>query len=472
MMNRKRETICLLALAAALSVAGCGTSQQSIVTIDDPATAESIQKNVKIVSPMGRHNYVDIWGNPPRNGRRNVGMQKISPSAKFMGLSGIWITATADENGFTLTDEGGNTLCRESYNGSGNFRIYRLPTTDGDTCVWVVEGPNMSPAALWVIGETKEGFLVYATPEEFAKEGLTVEQPGRERLAVSVRGGGLLVEKSHIDKTEPGKVTWKVDKTGGMVWNNDKKAFVMGEPPKEDPVVYGSADKISENKIESIGKRMDGKGARDKEGLEEYVLTTSNGKNLSLVTKPGYFTISSEDGSVSYYTSEIFSFTGGRFDVQEIETSNPDTRLWSVIYDGGGNSGTQWGYWLIGEEKGHLRIYLTPADMEAAGMPLPYRMVHTRNMNGHKFYFKANDGVLEGAYVFEYTPEGKAMSSSKEVREKSFLIRWDEKKQSFILDKVEDSDPVYLPRFTSPEKQDWIPMTDQEVKEMEKHYKW
>ena len=489
-MRQKYKWMGLLAAVTILFTSGCGdTPKPGQIIVGDANIEQFVSKQVRIVSDMKC--YTDIWGmSPERRPDQRRGLYALSNPYKMkeniFGLNGQWIYFSANENGFTLSGDGNQVYYEgQSSHGEKNFRAYQLTTSNPGLRLWVIAGPNLLPSEIWVLGETEKGFQCYITPEDLSAAGISVNQVGQEQLAIQVVDGNLTISKSHMDKVSQmevsqgkvkgaAKVTWTKDKEVTIGWDDGGQVFKIGSSAKEpsdsifDTIAgYVNGSRISENQIESIGEAKVLRRVLPTETKGNTLLAeTSNGKKILFSAYRNYFRILSEDGNTAYYTSAPSHAPVGRFLVSEIKVSDPDSRLWSVIFDTGGTTRSYSGYWLIGEHKGVLQVYLSAEDMEKAGLPLADSMNAMKRKGAHILYLTPADGKIKGQYAYEYWPSGVSHSAAKQILDKTFTIGWDKKTQSFQLMDIKEEEPAYIPRGKDPSETEWTPMNEEEVKKL------
>lgn len=489
---RGKKAALLLALAATISLSGCGGNPEGQITIGDTAVQQTLAKHVRITS--GLNAWHEVYPSRPEGvpvqrmfGGYDAG-PKFAKQEKIMGLSGEWINLNCLVNGFTVTASDGKVWYESGNVGaSSDYRAYPLSTSDPSLRLWVVKGPSLSPDKLWVLGERQNGITCFISPDDLAKAGLTIEHPGKEKLAIQVVDGALEVTKSHMGevtlrKAEKGKVVqnakvpWETDKKGTIGWNDVSQSFTLGStaPAKKEAGMLDSlmqslsGDSISELKVEAIGdwKSISGALPKQKENPQgsRYAVETSKGQKFVFDAFRDFFRITNENGDIGYYTSAVSRAPGERFLISEIKVSDPDTRLWSVTFDSNSNTGTQNGFWLVGEHKGVLKVYITDVDMAAAGLPLPDTSNGLKKKGGHRLYLKPVDGKIRGFYTYEFWPMHMAHAQAKRLLDKSFWISWDNKEQTFKIMDVKEEAPAYVNRGADPFKEGWIVMDEKEAK--------
>lgn len=493
-MDRKNTWMCVLVVTAAISFSGCGNEPKpGQIVIGDPNVVQNVSKQVKITSQL--ETPIDVWGQAPAlppNMRRGL-LALSSPynnSNKIFGLNGQWIEFRSTAEGFSLVGSN-NAYEGKSLTGGRNFRAYPLTTSNPGLRLWLIEGPNILPSEIWVIGETEEGLQCYVTPEDFKNAGISVENPGKEHISVEIKDGSLVIGKSHMDQVtqseggqgkarKPAKVTWKQDKSVTVGWDDSSQTFKIGSAASSssggfmDSIsAFFSGSSISENKIESIEKeeRIIRALPTDTKSCD-YTVETSNGKKIVFSAYRNYFRVLSEDGSTAYYTSEPRTDAYGRFLISEIKVSDPDTRLWSVTFDTGGTTRSYSGYWLIGEHKGVLKVYLTAEDMDAAGLPLADSKNTMKRKGAHVIYLKTVDGRIQGDYAYEYWSSNVSHAAAKTILDKTFTIAWDKKAQSFQVMDVKESEPMYIPRGKDPSEVEWTPLEENDLKRLRQALKF
>lgn len=194
-----------------------------------------------------------------------------------------------------------------------------------------------------------------------------------------------------------------------------------------------------------------------------YQTETASGNPFLIQCKGNYLVFTSVDGNTTYYTTEKPEFTAGRFQIREVQVSDPDTRLWMIVYDGNGNSGTHHGFWLVGTRGNMLQIYITPSKMKTLGMPLPDTGNWATAKGGHRLNFHAINHMLHMEYTFEFWPPDVSHAEAWRILDKTADIAWDEKKQAFTFAHIRDGGLLKVSRGDG-FKDDipWEPMTEEE----------
>lgn len=490
-MRTGKKVTLLLVLTAAVAVGGCAGKQEGQITIGDKAVMQTLLKHVQITSDFSA--WHEIYPSRPLGipVRRMFGGYDAGPKfpqqEKIMGLSGQWLHLNCLSNGFNWTDQDGKILYESGDVGvTSDYRAYPLSTSDPTLRLWVIKGPSLRPEALWVLGERAEGITCFVSPDDLAKTGIRIEQPGKEKIDVQMVDGALEIAKAHMGelvlrKMEKGKVLqnaqapWEVDKKVTIGWDDNSQSFKIGaKAAKKETGMLESllrsfgGDYISDLKIESIEKWKSISGAlpqwKENPKGSRYAVETSNGKKIVFDAFRDFFRITSENGDIVYYTSEVPHVPGERFLISELKVSDPDTRLWSVTFDSNSNTGTQNGFWLVGEHKGVLKVYITDVDMAAAGLPLPDTSNGLKKKGGHRLYLKPVDGKIQGFYTYEFWPMHMAHAQAKRLLDKSFWISWDNKEQTFKIMNVKEEAPAYVNRGADPFKEGWTVMDEKEAK--------
>lgn len=488
-MNTQKKWICVLALAAALSAGGCGNEGPVQITIGDPAVAGELSKHVTITSELGQGFFV--YGNSMMPKERQFITGKIQDDYRFPskerlpGLDGMYMTTQATKDGFTFTrEEDGTVLYEENgYQGATNFRMYCLSTSDPGLRLWVVAGPDRYPSLVWVLKETTDGITTALTPDDFQKAGLSLENAGKERLKLAVENGALTVEKFHMDKVEPSqsekvdgktkmtpaKVDWKSDKKVAVVWDDKAGTFTIGSVPSASSggflaSLFHHEDKIGDLQVLSMDMPMKMDKQEDPASrIYSCTLTTSNGKEMKLVQYPAFFKITSADGSAVYYTSQL-GLLNTRFRVMEVKVSDPDTRLWSIKEENTGNAPADFGYWLIGEHKGVLKVYLSPDDFTKSGVPFVSRNF-PEGYRAHQLRLSVDNGVIQVKMPYEFSPAGKSHAEAWILLDHTFTIAWDKDAQKFVIKDVAQPDvPTGGRRGQMLRSDDWEPLAEDQQK--------
>lgn len=223
-------------------------------------------------------------------------------------------------------------------------------------------------------------------------------------------------------------------------------------------------DKLQENRIESYGERQYLYSER-MQGKNILTCETSKGTPFLLKAYDNYFEILSGDGSSKLYTSESLNVGfGGRYFINEVKASAPDTRLWTIIYDCNGNSRAKYGFWLIGTRKNRLEIYITPTKMKELGMPLPDTGNWSTAKGNHSLYLWAENGVLKMDYAFEFWPPDVSHAEAWWILDKTAEIAWDSQKQAFCFTNIQNVGNMKVDRESAAaDRCYWEPMTDEEM---------
>ncbi len=474
-MNTKKFLLYGAILSLTFSLGACGNAPSvTSVTIGDVASVKALSQNLSITSDFGRH--YDIYTGRPAAIRPNPwdfwGDYSFPSTVSFMGLNGRTISFSCHSHGFTLADENDILYQSGAISGISEYVAYSLTTSDPTQRLWLIKGPSLSPTSLWVLTETEQGFTKVADVEDFAKAGISIEHPGRERLDIRIENGALAITKYHIEKVESD------EKSQSVKWSEDKTVYIDCPKGKDHFALLSSAEKKSGTsgsffsgftnpslKIESFGKaqRIYGFNPSLQNPDSCATLTLSNGKKLFLAAYMHFFRILDENGTV-YFTSDTCRTLGARFTVTEVNVSDSKTRVWQIQYDGAGNQRAESGYWLIGERDGVLSVYLTPRDLDEAGIPLPDTKDGFSAKGAHYLSLHVEDGVIKGDYVYVYIPNDAKPTDKKHMLDKTFTIAWDKSAGTFRIRDVKEEEPAYLSYDANTKESKWIPMTPEEAR--------
>lgn len=475
-MNTKQFLLCGALLSLSFGLGACGTAPAvTSIPIGDAASVKALSQNLSITSDFGRH--YDIYTGrpaaiPPTQTDLLWGDHSFPSSVSFMGLDGRTISFSCNTFGFSFSDETGVLYQSEDVSGISEYVAYSLTTSDPTKRLWLVKGPSLSPTSLWVLAETENGLTKIADPIDLAKAGISIENPGNERLDVRVENGALTITKYHIDKVESDKdmqsVKWSADKTVYIDGPKGSDTFALLSSPEKKSGASASFLSGFTNpslKIESFGEsqRLYGFHPSLQNPDSCATLTMSNGKKLLLAAYMHFFRIFDEEGNV-YFTSDTCRTLGARFTVTEVKVSDAKTQIWQVRYDGAGNQRAESGYWLFGERDGVLSIYLTPQDLDAAGIPLPDTKDGFAAKGAHYLTLRVEDGAIKGEYIYVYIPGNAKPADRKHLLDKTFTIAWDKSAGTFVIHDVKEEAPAYLEYDAKKKESKWIPMTEEEAR--------
>lgn len=192
-------------------------------------------------------------------------------------------------------------------------------------------------------------------------------------------------------------------------------------------------------------------------------LEGAEGNHFTMHCKASGFYITPEGSEEKVYDSEDAPYEHGRVEVTEVQVSDPSYRLWSIVYDSNGNSGTQHGYWLVGEKDGQFISYITPTSMKEAGLPMPDAEDWGEKKGGHRLRFYVEDGVLKMEYTFEFWPPNVSHAEAWRVLDKTADIQWDNDSSAFQLTNIQDVGDMKVSRAKGFGKEiQWEKMTDDE----------
>lgn len=476
-MNTKQFLLCGALLSLSFGLGACGNAPAvTSVSIGDAAAVKALSQNLSITSDFGRH--YDIYTGrpaaiPPTQTDLLWGDHSFPASVSLMGLDGRTISFSCNALGFSFSDENGVLYQSEGASGISEYVAYSLTTSDPGKRLWLVKGPSLSPASLWVLSETEKGFAKVADPADFAKAGISVENPGNERLDVRIENGAMAVTKYHINKVESDQniqsVKWSADKTVYIDGPQGSDTFALLSSPEKKSGASASFLSGFTNpslKIESFGESRCLYGFRPSLQNPDScaTLTLSNGKKLLLAAYTHFFRILDEEGN-AYYTSDTCRTLGARFTVTEVKVSDAKTRVWQVRYDGAGNQRAESGYWLLGERDGVLSVYLTPQDLDRAGIPLPDTKDGFAAKGAHYLNLRVEDGVIKGEYIYVYIPGYFSKPADKKhMLDKTFTIAWDKSAGTFVIQGVKEEAPAYLEFDAEKKPSQWVPMTEEEAR--------
>ncbi len=477
-MNTKHFLLCGALLSLSFGLSACGNAPAvTSIAIGDTASVKALSQNLSVTSDFGRH-YDIFTGRPaairPTQTDLLWGDHSFPSEVSFMGLSGRMISFSCHTGGFTIADETGVLYQSESVSGITEYVAYSLTTSNPNKRLWLIKGPALSPTSLWILEETESNFTKVADPADFAKAGIAIEKQGSERLDIHVENGALAITKYHISKVESDKdkqsVKWSADKTVYIDCPKGGDSFALLSSPEKKSGASASFLSGFTNpslKIESFGKSQRLYGFRPSLQNPDScaTLTMSNGKKLRLAAYMHFFRILDEEGNV-YFTSDTCRTLGARFTVTEVNVSDAKTRVWQVRYDGAGNQRAESGYWLLGERDGIFSVYLTPQDLETAGIPLPDTQDGFSAKGAHYLNLRVLDGVIKGEYIYVFIPGNAKPADKKHLLDKTFTIAWDKSAGTFIIRDVKDEAPAYLEYDADKKESKWIPMTEEEARKL------
>ena len=178
-------------------------------------------------------------------------------------------------------------------------------------------------------------------------------------------------------------------------------------------------------------------------GNQTLTLVSSQGSKFLFQAGSTHFTLTSMDGSSTYYTSDdINGDPVGRYEVRELKVSDPNTRLWAVIYDCNGNSRCYYGFWLFGERNNRIFSYVNNSMMSQLEMPLPSYKTWDEDKGSHRIDLSMEDGVLKGYYNYQFWPPDVSHAEAWVVLDKDFTIGWNKGDQKFEISDIRQKDQV------------------------------
>lgn len=445
-MNSGKKMIYALCMTALLGsgvmMSGCSTDPNAgnpLINVEEAASLPMMMTENCLrfdVNSFGGH-------------RRNISSNmygRVFNGIHYFTNSGESVVIEAMNQRLEIRDEEGNVLYRtEELPKQMGFSCSIMNTSRGNIRLWLI---STIYGNIWVLKEENGHFTQILNNDDLEKDGFTRPTDQAEHLTADFFDHALNVA---LLRNKPGEKGPRVDKYipekslyytwDGKGWkSSDKKPEAKAWEPSLAARIFGpkrdvSIEKPEEGKVVSLNARTeDNRESWDEECSKIFILT--DGRKIRFNGYTSFFQLTGDQGEI-FYTSSPVGIGNQRFDITPLKTDNADINLWMVKCIENNENWGVFGCWLIGEEKGRVKVYLTDEEFKKARIYLNPYIVYSV-MDPLELSTIIEDGGITVSSHHYARPAIPSSLKPEDLSDKTARIVWDKKQQRFILTDVKE----------------------------------